>query len=69
MMAFKAQRHVGQDRLWAEEEKATRNGGGPQGAALDWLLKAAITLRKGAHGKEQSRAGVSRGQVCSGNGA
>ena len=30
MMAFKAQRHVGQDRLWAEEEKATRKGGGPQ---------------------------------------
>lgn len=47
-MAFRAQRHVGQDRLWAGEEKATRNGGGPQGAALDSLLREATTRSKGA---------------------
>ena len=57
MMAFKAQRHVGQDRLWAEEEKATRKGGGPQEAALDSLLKETTTRSKGApwEGAEQGR--------------
>ena len=48
---------VGQARLWAGEERATRNGGGPQGAALDSLLKEAITRNKGApwEGAEKGR--------------
>lgn len=56
-MAFKAQRHVGQDSLWAGEEKADRGRGGPQEAALDSLLKEATTRSKGApwEGAEQGR--------------
>ena len=56
-MAFKAQRHVGQDSLWAGEEKADRGRGGPQEAALDSLLKEAITGSKEApwEGAEQGR--------------
>ena len=48
---------VGQDRLWAGEEKATRKGGGPQEAALDLLLKEATIRSKGApwEGAEQGR--------------
>ena len=48
---------VGQDRLWAGEEKATRNGGGPQGATLDSLLKEATTCSKGTpwEGAKQGR--------------
>ena len=48
---------MGQDRLWAGEEKATRNGGGPQGAALDSLLKEATTCSKGTpwEGAKQGR--------------
>ena len=57
MMAFKAQHHVGQDRLCAGEEKANRNRGGRQEAALDSLLKEAITGSKEApwEGAEQGR--------------
>ena len=48
---------MGQDSLWAGEEKANRNRGGPQEAALDSFLKEATTHSKEApwEGAEQGR--------------
>ena len=68
-MAFKALCQWGRPGSGLGRRGQLETGEGHKELLLIRSSKRPSPAAKGPHGKERSRAGLSRGQVCSGNGA